>query len=168
MKSWIRPWKQGAHTEDFCSLLSITWGVTTTTSNAASEFRVVNMTTFPSVNSKIGGGRWSKPGVESIYIQEVRVEIRNFPIFSKTQGSRHILQRPKKWGSKLRRICNKLIAWHQLTNQLCALMVRGTILKYRQISNIRRTLTGNKVVDHSDVVGAPPVGAAPTTSSFST
>ena len=27
---------------------------------------------------------------------------------------------------------------------------------------------GNKIVDHSDVVGATPVGAAPTTSSFST
>ena len=26
---------------------------------------------------------------------------------------------------------------------------------------------GNKIVDHSDVVGASPVGAAPTTSSFS-
>ena len=39
--------------------------------------------------------------------------------------------------------------------------------KYRQVSNIRRTL-GNKIVDHSDVVGASPVGAAPTTSSFST
>ena len=39
---------------------------------------------------------------------------------------------------------------------------------YRQVSNIRRTLIGNKIVDHSDVVGASPVGAAPTTSSFST
>ena len=39
---------------------------------------------------------------------------------------------------------------------------------YRQVVNIRRTLIGNKVVDHSDVVGASPVGAAPTTSSFST
>ena len=39
---------------------------------------------------------------------------------------------------------------------------------YRQVSNIRRTLVGNQIVDHSDVVGAPPVGAAPTTSSFST
>ena len=39
---------------------------------------------------------------------------------------------------------------------------------YRQITNIRRTLVGNDVVDHSDVVGASPVGAAPTTSSFST
>ena len=39
---------------------------------------------------------------------------------------------------------------------------------YRQSSNIRRTLTGNRIVDHSDVVGASPDGAAPTTSSFST
>ena len=42
------------------------------------------------------------------------------------------------------------------------------ITKYRQVSNISRTLVGNKIVDHSDVVGASPVGAAPTTSSFST
>ena len=34
-------------------------------------------------------------------------------------------------------------------------------------SNIRHTL-GNEIVDHSDVVGASPVGAGPTTSSFST
>ena len=39
---------------------------------------------------------------------------------------------------------------------------------YRKVSNIRGTLIGNKIVDHSDVVGASPVGAAPTTSSFST
>ena len=39
---------------------------------------------------------------------------------------------------------------------------------YRQVSNIRRTLVGNGIVDHSDVVGASPVGAALTTSSFST
>ena len=39
---------------------------------------------------------------------------------------------------------------------------------YRQVSNIRRAFVGNKIVDHSDVVGASPVGAAPTTSSFST
>ena len=41
-------------------------------------------------------------------------------------------------------------------------------LIYRKVSNIRRTLVGNKIVDHSDVVEASPVGAAPTTSSFST
>ena len=30
---------------------------------------------------------------------------------------------------------------------------------YRQVSNIRRTLVGNKIVDHSDVVGESPIGA---------
>ena len=40
--------------------------------------------------------------------------------------------------------------------------------QYRQVSNISRTLVGNQIVDHSDVVGASPVGAAPTTSSFFT
>ena len=39
---------------------------------------------------------------------------------------------------------------------------------YRKTSNIGRTLVGNKIVDNSDVVVASPVGAAPTTSSFST
>ena len=38
---------------------------------------------------------------------------------------------------------------------------------YRQVSNIRRALIGNEIVDNSDVVGASPVGAAPTTSSLS-
>ena len=39
---------------------------------------------------------------------------------------------------------------------------------YRKISNIRRISLGNKIIDHSDIVGASPAGAAPTTSSFST
>ena len=39
------------------------------------------------------------------------------------------------------------------------------IKTYRQTSKISRTLVGNELVDHSDVVGASPVGAAPTTSS---
>ena len=39
---------------------------------------------------------------------------------------------------------------------------------YRETPNISRTLVGNKIIDNSDVVGASPVGAAPTTSSFST
>ena len=39
---------------------------------------------------------------------------------------------------------------------------------YHQTSNIRRTLADSKIADHSDEVGASPVGAAPTTSSFST
>ena len=41
-------------------------------------------------------------------------------------------------------------------------------MSYCQTSDIRRTWVGNKIVDHSDVVGASPVGAAPTTSSWST
>ena len=36
---------------------------------------------------------------------------------------------------------------------------------YRQTSNISRTLVDNKIVDHSGVVGALPVGVAPATSS---
>ena len=39
---------------------------------------------------------------------------------------------------------------------------------YHQTSNISDTLVGYKIVDHSDVVGASPVVAAPTTSVFST
>ena len=40
--------------------------------------------------------------------------------------------------------------------------------KNRETSNRRPSLVGNNIVDHSDVAGASPVGAAPTTSSFST
>ena len=43
-----------------------------------------------------------------------------------------------------------------------------TIPKYHQVSDMRCTLVDNYIVDHSDVLGASPVGAAPTTSSFST
>ena len=37
---------------------------------------------------------------------------------------------------------------------------------YREVSNISHTLVDNKIVDHSDLVGASPVGAAPTTSAI--
>ena len=46
--------------------------------------------------------------------------------------------------------------------------IRTTEHTYRKTSNISRTLIGNKIVDNSDAVGASPVGAASTTSSFST
>ena len=39
---------------------------------------------------------------------------------------------------------------------------------YRLTSIRRHSLLGNKIVDHSDVIGASPVGAAPTTTSFTT
>ena len=48
------------------------------------------------------------------------------------------------------------------------LQVSNLFEDYHQVSNIRRTLVGNKIVDNSDLVGASPVGATPTTSSFST
>ena len=54
----------------------------------------------------------------------------------------------------------------------CALIMESLLSHhainiYCQTSNIRRAIVDNKIVDHSDVVGASPVGAAPTTSSFS-
>ena len=70
----------------------------------------------------------------------------------------------------------------KLANFLCAYIGRWTVvrlwivgcsapsqyLNYHKTSNINRTLVSNKIVDNSDVVGASPLGAAPTTSSFST
>ena len=41
-------------------------------------------------------------------------------------------------------------------------------LSYHQTFDISRILVGIKIVDHSNVVGASPVGSAPTTFSFST
>ena len=57
---------------------------------------------------------------------------------------------------------------HLGRHQTCQRIHKDYLYIYRQVSNISRTLVGNKIVDHSDVVGASPVGAAPTTSSFST
>ena len=57
----------------------------------------------------------------------------------------------------------RLVSPSRITDSLCE-----NKFWYIVKSNIGRTLVGNKIVDHSDVVGASPVGAAPTTSSFST
>ena len=56
------------------------------------------------------------------------------------------------------------VVWH--LDITCVCSVAHT--SYRKTSSISRTLVGNKIIDNSDVVGASPVGAAPTTSSFST
>ena len=40
--------------------------------------------------------------------------------------------------------------------------------RHRQTSNISRALVGNKIAGYSDVVGASPVGVAPTAFSFLT
>ena len=64
-----------------------------------------------------------------------------------------------------------ILAWHDVVlTAYCIqkLMWCTTSGWYRKTSNISPTLVGNNIVDHSDVVGASPVGAAPTTSSFST
>ena len=63
---------------------------------------------------------------------------------------------------------SKTIDWRSIFFIIATLMLEKSIFMYRKVSNIRRTLVGNKIVDHPDVVGASPVGAAPTTSSFST
>ena len=83
-----------------------------------------------------------------------------------------------EWQSKLNNKCNSIdFNIPQDTSWDCTIRILQNIFLaiwneishyYRQVSNIRRTLLGNKFVDHSDVVGASPVGAAPTTSSFST
>ena len=56
---------------------------------------------------------------------------------------------------------------HELNIVFCCALFWYGQKTYRKTSNIRHTLMGNKNGDHSDVVGASPVGAAPTTSSFS-
>ena len=55
-----------------------------------------------------------------------------------------------------------------ITNACTVLIQSIWNYAYSKISNISCTLVGNKIVDHSDVVGASPAGAAPTISSFST
>ena len=67
------------------------------------------------------------------------------------------------------------IKWFRSRNELKLFTYNLALMSpsgYRQISNIGRTLVGNKIVDHSDVVGAAPAGVhtgtASTTSSFLT
>ena len=64
-------------------------------------------------------------------------------------------------------------AQHELAVQhriQCQVSITPSMMShyYRKTSSISRTFVGNETVDNSDVVGASPVGAAPTTSSFST
>ena len=58
---------------------------------------------------------------------------------------------------------NELIDWSPTTVKL-----KWSWTIWTMSTDISSTLVGNKLVDHSDVVGASPVGTAPTTSSFST
>ena len=71
-----------------------------------------------------------------------------------------------------------LITWKQGARELTVMVLAYFVynnpgparqrLVYCQISITSRTLVGDNIVYHSDVDGASPVGAAPTTSSFST
>ena len=56
---------------------------------------------------------------------------------------------------------------HNESNGINKLLKKNLSI-YGQLSNICGTLVGNQIDDHSDVVGASPVSAAPTTSAFST
>ena len=49
-----------------------------------------------------------------------------------------------------------------ITSKCSRNIARGFNENYHQTSNISRTLEGDKIVDHSDVFVASPVGAAPT------
>ena len=61
-----------------------------------------------------------------------------------------------------------LIKSQQLISQRMPNLQMSYRLDYCHTYNISCTFVGNIVVDHSDVDGASPDGAAPTTSSFST
>ena len=75
--------------------------------------------------------------------------MQSFPIYIKS--------------TSIRRICN-LGKMHQKAIRVVWLIMNNN----RKTSDTRGTLVGNGIGDHSDVVGASPVGAAPTTSSLST
>ena len=80
------------------------------------------------------------------------------PVVSHNQdhGSRFILRAPLDWSK-----------WSLLMQLTTARPDEGDG-NYSKTSNISRTLVGNKIFYNSDVVETSPVGAAPTTSSFST
>ena len=57
-----------------------------------------------------------------------------------------------------------LVKHHYQMNKKWDLICCGVLqqkCKYRQTSNIRHTLVGNKIVDDSDVVGGSPISTAP-------
>ena len=60
--------------------------------------------------------------------------------------------------------------YQETWKHICIFFNFSTLMysRYHQTSDISCTSVDNKIVDHSDVVGALPVSAAPTTPSFST
>ena len=72
-----------------------------------------------------------------------------------------------QWNLSQKMIWKLSVIWKCL-QQKVSRFVQCFTWRHRQTSNISSLLVGNKTVDHSDVVGASTVGAAPTSSSFST
>ena len=70
-----------------------------------------------------------------------------------------------------RKVSICILTNNDVSPSLCIWGISGyfceTMLDIPSNYNISRTLVGNKIVGHSDVVGASPVDAAPTTSSLS-
>ena len=56
--------------------------------------------------------------------------------------------------------CQVINSAHACETIILSILMNIYIYIYRKTSNIRRTLVGNEIVDHLDVVGASPVGAA--------
>ena len=61
-----------------------------------------------------------------------------------------------------------IIRPYTVNTKLSDSIYNRVLWNYYEISNIRGTLVGNNIFDHSVVVVASPVGTAPTTSLFST
>ena len=108
--------------------------------------------------------RWCIYSFWSPCIMETSIKFAPIPAhWSSVSGETRLLM-PLMWGGLSK-------GWGLTWNMKCT-NAEGTSARreqhYRKTCNISRTSVGNKIVDHSDVVGASPDGAAPTTSSFST
>ena len=109
------------------------------------------------------------------YVREWCVSINNYTLLLEIRAGLHHLEQSFIW--LVRRVLkktNRLNGYRRVRyigkshDHLSISEPTSKKWYYRQTSNISRTSVGNTIVDHSDVFGAAPVGAAPTTSSFST
>ena len=98
---------------------------------------------------------------------------RSFDVFYDLRLNKRLSKQSWGWwfealSCPLWRHCNVQLCLPPMAAGMIQTMWSFYLINYRKTSDISRTLVGNKIVDNSDVVGASPVGAAPTTSSFST
>ena len=140
---------------------------------------LINLT----MNDHMPQDSWPKPHIDG-FVQEAHNSIVNALelhlscpsiLFSKFLISWYPISHVSKWHPVCRTLF-KIITdnrnlkekYQNLQNLWSTLFLLMACHCYHQTSNIRHTLVHNKIVDHSDVVGASPVGADPTTSSFLT